>query len=66
MINWSPNSMLLILRYQVLVDQLLKHRFEEKTEDVDKKLPNTNGLVKKNDYTTKVTEPDNKIPSVTG
>ena len=66
MINWSPNSMLLILKYQVLADQLLKHRFEEKIEDVDKKLPNTNGLVRKNDYITKVTEPDNKIPSVTG
>ena len=65
--------MLLILKYQVLVDQLLKHSMtqtnmvlKKKIEDIGKKIPNTSGPVKKAGYNTKITEMENKISSVTG
>ena len=55
--------MLLILKYQVLVDQLLKHSMtqtnmvlKKKIEDIGKKIPNTSGPVKKAGYNTKITE----------
>ena len=38
---------------------------EKKIENVDIKIPNTSGLVKKIDYNTKIREIENKIPSVT-
>ena len=31
-------------------------------KDVDKKIPDTNGLVQKTDYNTKITEIENEIP----
>ena len=34
-------------------------------ENVDIKIPNTSGLVKKIDYNTKIREIENKIPRVT-
>ena len=43
-----------------------KQGLEKKIKDGVKKVPNTNGLDKKTDYNTKVTEIENKIPSVTG
>ena len=49
--------MLLVLRYQVLVDYSLKHSM--KIENVEKKITNTSGLVKK------ITEIERKIPNVT-
>ena len=33
---------------------------------MDKKVPNTNGLVKKTDCSSKITETENKIPSISG
>ena len=38
---------------------------EKRIKDVNKKIPNTSGLVKKTDYITKVTEIQNKIPDIT-
>ena len=52
-INLLSKAILLILRYRLLLDQLLKHSndsdnqdLEKKTEDVDKKIRNASGLVK--------------------
>ena len=61
----------LLLRYQVLVNWSIKQydsdkqTLERKIDGVDKKIPNTSGLVKKTDYKTKITEIENKIPSDT-
>ena len=46
--------------------RLLTKRKEKKIADVDKKIPNSIGLVKKTNYNTKITEIENKIPSFTG
>ena len=52
-INLLSKAILLILRYRLLLDQLLKHsndsdnqNLEKKAEDVDKKIRNVSGLVK--------------------
>ena len=37
---------------------------KKKIEDVDKKMPNGSGLVKKCDYIIKITEIENKIPDI--
>ena len=42
-----------------------KQGIKKKIEDVDKKIPNINGPVKKADYNAKITEIENKMPSVT-
>ena len=39
---------------------------ERKINDVDKKIPDVSGLVKKTDFNTKVTEVECKIPSISG
>ena len=39
---------------------------EKKIVDVDENITNTIGLVEENDYNTKVTDIENKIPTVTG
>lgn len=39
---------------------------EKKIVDVDENITNTIGLVKENDYNTKVTDIENKIPTVIG
>lgn len=46
--------------------RLLTKRKEKKIADVDKKIPNSTGLVKKTNYNTKITEIENKIPGFTG
>ena len=43
-----------------------KQGLEKNIADVDKKIPNTDGLVKKMDYNIKITEIENKIPDTTG
>ena len=43
-----------------------KHVLEKIIEDVDKKKPNTSGLVKNTDYKPKIKETENKIPTITG
>lgn len=51
MINWLPKLILLILRYEALVDESQKHSVirkkkpSEKGCDIEKKIPNTSGLV---------------------
>ena len=34
--------------------------------NVEKKIPDSNGLVKKTDYNSKISEIENKIPSISG
>ena len=43
-----------------------KQCLEKKIKDVAQKIPNFNGLIKKTDRNTKITEIENMIPSVTG
>ena len=71
-INWLPKSMLLILKYQALVDLVTKAQYdlsrqglEKKIEQVDKNIPNTSELVKNTDSNTRITEIESKILSVT-
>ena len=56
MVNWS--QMLILFRYQVPGYQSLsdsdKQNFEKMIEDVNKTIPNTNGLVRKSDYNLKM------------
>ena len=54
-INWLSKSMPLILIFQV-------QDIEKRIEDVDKKIPNTSGLVNKTYYNAKITGIKNKIP----
>ena len=58
--------MLLRLRYQVIMDQSLKHNVIQNIEDVEEKIPNTSELVKKTVYNSKITKIENKISIVTG
>ena len=43
-----------------------KSVLEMKISDVDKRIPDKSGLVKKTDYSFKATEIENKIPSISG
>ena len=43
-----------------------KLALEEKISDANKKIPDTSGLVKKTNHNTKISETENKIPSITG
>ena len=43
-----------------------KQRLEKKIEDVDKMISNALGLPRKTDNKIKITDVENKIPSVTG
>ena len=40
--------------------------FEDKINEVDKKIPDVSSLVKKTDFNAKVTEIEGKIPSISG
>ena len=43
-----------------------KSDFEKKISDVDKKIPDTSAFVKKTDHNSKITEIENKTPSISG
>ena len=43
-----------------------KSDLEKKIHDVDKKVPDTSGLVKKSDYNAKISEIENIVPSISG
>ena len=43
-----------------------KSDLEKKISAVDKKIPDTSGLVKKTDYNSKITEIQGKMPSISG
>ena len=66
MINWLSKTVLLLIRYQALVDQSLKDRMIQTKRYSGKKISNTSGLVKKTNYNTKITEIENDIPRVAG
>ena len=61
--------MLLMLRYHALVTRTQydseKEDLEKNIDDLNKKIPNTSGLVKRADYNTKITEIEYKVPSIT-
>ena len=40
--------------------------YDTDKSEIKKKIPNTSGLVKKVDYTAKITETENNIPSISG
>ena len=46
-----------------ILDDSVKKGLEKEIMDVNKKIPNTSGLVKKTDYNEKITEIENKIQS---
>ena len=43
-----------------------RNRFLREYLNVNKKIPNTKGLVRKTDYNTKITEFESKLPGATG
>ena len=43
---------------------LLKTKHDTDKTELEKKIPDTSGLVKKTDYNTKITETEGKIPSI--
>ena len=43
-----------------------KSDLEKQINDADKKIPDTSGLVRKLDYNAKITEKENKMPSING
>ena len=43
-----------------------KQKLGKNIKDVDNKMRNTSGLVKKTDLQTKITEIENKLPNITG
>ena len=64
MINCLSNSMLLILRYQVLVDYsliLISKVLSERLKILSKRYPILMRFFKKTDYSTKIKEIENKI-----
>ena len=45
---------------------VLKTKYDADKTDLEKKIPNTNRLVKKSDYNAKISELEIKIPSISG
>ena len=43
---------------------MLKTKYNTGKTELEKKIPNTSGLVKKTNYNTKITELENKIPDI--
>ena len=62
MINWSPKSILLILRYGAMVDQSLKHSIIQ-TNNVLEKIEHAD---KKTHDNITITDTENEISSITG
>ena len=58
----TSTSSVLVTKTQYDLDN---HSPENNIEDVDKKIPNSSGLVKKTDCNTKIPDIENKIPSIT-
>ena len=60
--------MVLILQILLKKTKYEKDRsdFEDKTTEIDKKIPDISDLVKKTDFNAKITEVKGKIPSITG
>ena len=44
----------------------LKIKYHTDKSEIENKIPDTNGLVKKTDYNAKITEIDGKIPYISG
>ena len=65
---WLSNSVVLILKYQVLVTKTQydseKRSPEKKTEGVGKNISTTSRLIKKTSYNTKIMKIENKITSI--
>ena len=59
--NVDTTGLVLTLKYDTDKSDL-----EKRISDVDKKILNTSGLVKKTDFGSKITEMEGKIPSITG
>ena len=45
---------------------MLKTNYNTEVIELENKIPNTSGLVKKTDHNTKITEIENKIPDISG
>ena len=70
MTYWLSKSVVLILKYQVLVTKTQydseKRSPEKKTEGVGKNISTTSRLIKKTSYNTKIMKIENKITSIAG
>ena len=68
MTYWLSKSVVLILKYQVLVTKTQydseKRSPEKKTEGVGKNISTTSRLIKKTSYNTKIMKIENKITSI--
>lgn len=68
MTYWLSKSVVLILKYQVLVTKTQydseKRSPEKKTEGVGKNISTTSRLIKKTSYNTKIRKIENKITSI--
>ena len=68
MTYWLSNSVVLILKYQVLVTKTQydseKRSPEKKTEGVGKNISTTSRLITKTSYNTKIRKIENKITSI--
>ena len=42
------------------------NQIQKKSSDAEKRIPDTSGLVEKTDYNAKISEKENKIPSISG
>ena len=65
---WLSKSVVLILKYQVLVTKTQydseKRSPEKKTEGVGKNISTTSRLIKKTNYNTEIMKIENKITSI--
>lgn len=68
MTYWLSKSVVLILKYQVLVTKTQydseKRSPEKKTEGVGKNISTTSRLIKKTNYNTEIMKIENKITSI--
>lgn len=68
MTYWLSNSVVLILKYQVLVTKTQydseKRSPEKKTEGVGKNISTTSRLIKKTNYNTEIMKIEKKITSI--
>ena len=45
---------------------MLKTKYDTDKSEIENKIPDTSGLVKKTDYNAKITEKESKTPSISG
>ena len=50
----------------MITDLFLKTKYDRDESEIENKIPDTSGIVKKTDYNAKITKIEDKVPSISG